>query len=104
MMIAYHLVTDGARFLKKKRNKIGSLNLGPKLGPTLGVFLSFSQIWCLSFFEIACNDSLQQCLTYCRGKIYEKKFWGSKFGPKGRKSCPELGFLPFSQVWFISFP
>ena len=83
-MITYNLVTDGARFLKKiKIKKIGGLNLGPKLGSTLGVFLSFSQIWCLSFFEIVCNDSLQQCLTYCIGKIYEKNFGDPNLGQRG---------------------
>ena len=35
-----------------------------------------------------------------RDKIREKKFWG----PKGPKSGPKLGFLPFSQIWFICFP
>ena len=38
-----YLVTEGVRFLKKKK-KIGSLNLGPKLG-----FLPFSQIWFIIF-------------------------------------------------------
>ena len=33
----------------------------------------------------------------------KKKFW-PKFGPKGPKMDPKLGFLPFSQVEFISFP
>ena len=31
-----------------------------------------------------------------------KKILGSKFGPKGPKSGQKLGFLPVSQVWFIS--
>ena len=35
-----------------------------------------------------------------RDKIREKKFWG----PKGPNSGPKLGFLPFSQIWFICFP
>ena len=34
----------------------------------------------------------------------KKKFWQHGFGPNGPKSGPKLGFLPFSQVWFISFP
>ena len=32
-----------------------------------------------------------------------KNFFWSKFAPKGPKSGMRLGFLPFSQVWFISF-
>ena len=51
MMIADHDVTDGARFLKKKkkekkRPKFGPN--GPKSGPKLG-FLLFSQIRLISF-------------------------------------------------------
>ena len=34
----------------------------------------------------------------------KKKKNGGKFGPNGTKSGPQLGFLSFSQVWFISFP
>ena len=33
-----------------------------------------------------------------------KKILGPKFGPIKPKSGPKLGFLLFSQVWFISFP
>ena len=32
-----------------------------------------------------------------------KKSLGLKFGPKEQKSGPKLGFMPFSQVWLISF-
>ena len=32
-----------------------------------------------------------------------KKMWWLEFGPKEPKLGPKLGFLPFSQVWFISF-
>ena len=35
---------------------------------------------------------------------FAKKNWGPKFGPNGAKLDPKLGFLPFSQVWFICFP
>ena len=56
------------------------------------------------FFEIAYDDSLRQCLTSNRGKAppHPPKIFGKiKFGPK---LDPNLGFSPFSQVWFISFP
>ena len=33
----------------------------------------------------------------------KKKKNGGKFGPNGTKSGPQLGFLLFSQVWFIVF-
>ena len=33
--------------------------------------------------------------------IIKKKKWRPAFGPK---SDLKLGFLPFSQVWFIKFP
>ena len=32
------------------------------------------------------------------------KILGTKFGPNELKSGPKLVFLPFSQVWLISFP
>ena len=34
----------------------------------------------------------------------KKKILGPKFGPKSPKSVSKLGFLPFSQVWFLIFP
>ena len=46
---------------KKRRSEFGS-KLGPKLG-----FLPFSQVWLISFLEIAYNDSLQPCITHSRG-------------------------------------
>ena len=49
---------------------------------------------------IACEDK-----TSSEGKTHEKKFLGPKFGPNEPKLGPKLGFfLPFSQVWLISFP
>ena len=35
---------------------------------------------------------------------FMKKIFESKFRSKGPKSVLKLGFLPFSQVWFINFP
>ena len=95
-------MTDEVRFFLKK---IGRLNLDPtgiKSGPKWG-FLSFS--WVLDHMfslGIACNDSLWQYLTPSRGKTHEKN-WDSWFVSNGPKSGPKLGFLPFCQVWFISF-
>ena len=77
----------------------------PKFGP-MGTKLILKLVFChffkfgsLVFSEFAYNDSLQQCLACSRSKIHEKK--EKKCSPNlGQK----LGFLSFSQVWFISFP
>ena len=54
------LVTDEAKFLKKNNLGPTGLNQAQMFGP-------------LASFSIACNDSLQQCLTFSRGKNHEKK-------------------------------
>ena len=48
-------------------------NWAKKLG-----FLPLSKFGLLVFFEIAYNDSLQQCLTSSTGKIHEKYFWAQR--------------------------
>ena len=48
---------------------------------------------------IACNN----VYYVVEGKSMKKNV-GSKFGPKGPKLVLKLGFLPFCQVWFVSFP
>ena len=68
-----------ARFLKKK---IGDPNLD-QMGQNWAqnwVFWHFLKFGSLFFLEIACNDSLQQCLIYSREKIDEKFFWGPNLG------------------------
>ena len=55
---------------------------GPKSGPKLG-FLPFSH-GTLVFLEIACNDSLPQCLTSSRGKLHGKFFGGPNLGQRGQ--------------------
>ena len=72
--------------------------------PKSGLNLGFLPFGLLVFPENAYSDSLQQCLTSSRGKIYKKKISGHKCGPKGPKSGLKLGFFPFFQVLFISFP
>ena len=84
----WHLVTDEARFLKKKKKKNGGPNLDPTVlshaqNEVLDHFLEFGS---LVFLEIAYNDSFQQCLI------------------SGRSKTHEISFSPFSRVWFISFP
>ena len=92
-----------SQFLKKKDwgSEFGSNGL--KSGSKL-CFLPFSQVGSLVFLEIAYNDSLQQCPISSRGKIHKRR--KKNCDPnlsKGSKLGPELGFLPFSKVWFISF-
>ena len=67
-------------------------------------FFAIFSFGSLVFLEIEYNDSLQQFITSSRGKTHEKKFWGPNLGHNMPKSGPKLVFLPFSQVWFISFP
>ena len=77
---------------------------GPRSGPKLG-FSYFLKFGSLVFLEITYNDRLQQCLTSRRGKTHEKKkFWNQIWAKNEPKSGPQLFFLPFFQVWFISFP
>ena len=77
---------------------------GPKSGPKLA-FYHFLKFGSIVFLEFTYSDSLQQCLTSSRSKIYKKFLFEPTFGPKEPKSGPKLGFFwPFSQVWFISFP
>ena len=61
---------------------------GAKIGPEARFLANIFKFGSLVFLEITCNDSLKQCITI-----------------KEPKSGPKLGvFLPFSKVWFISFP
>ena len=61
----------------------------------------FETLECPNSFEVASNDSLQQCLTYSGGKIHEKVgffYWGGvgggvKFRLKGVKVSPETRFF-----------
>ena len=58
----------------------------------------------LVFLEIAYNDSLQESITSSRGKTHEKNLGDQICAKTGQNQGPELAFLPFSEVWFISFP
>ena len=80
----------------------GGPNLG-KMGSEARFFCHFLKFGSLVFLEIAYDDSLQRC-TSSIGKSHENNFLGPNLGQNGPKSGPKLGFLPFSQIWFISFP
>ena len=75
-------MSDEARFILKSWQS----EFGPKSGPKLG-FLSFSKVWFIVFLEIRYNDSLQQCLTFSRGKIHEKHFWGPNLDRRGQNQA-----------------
>ena len=89
-------MTDGlTRFLKKG---FGGLNLGQIWANLVLVFCYFLKFGSSVFLEIACSDSLQQCVTSSRGKIYIKSFWGPKFVQRGPKAGPKLGFCSMAQL------
>ena len=75
---------------------------GPNLGPKLGILL-FSQVWLISFLEIAYNDSSQQFITSNRGKIRiggggGGNFWarqGETLGQTGEKWVQNFVSLVF---------
>ena len=74
-----------------------------KIGPEtrfLAVFASLVHQFSLSFNAMIASKNVQQLVER---KINDKKFFGAKFGPEEDKSGPKLCFLPFSQVWFITF-
>ena len=75
----------------------------PKLILKLG-FLLFSHVWFISLPLNCRDDTSEQCLPISSRSKVHKKLWEPKFGPSGPKSGPNLDFLPFSQVCFISFP
>ena len=62
--------------------------MGPKLG-----FLTFSQVWFISFPLIAQDVTLEQCLTTSRGKTHEKVF-GAKILAKRAKIGTKITVFP----------
>ena len=107
-LFLYYAYNDSLQqCLTSSRGKILEKNFwGPNLGQNRvqnWVFCLFLKFGLLVLFQIAYNDSLQQFIASSRGKTHEKIFWGPNLGQNGPKSGPKLGFLPFSQDWFISF-
>ena len=68
--------------------------------------LTFLKIGSLVFSDIVHYDSWSWYLVTAEARFLKKKKINRqpKFGPSGPKLGPNLGFLPFSQVCFISFP
>ena len=90
----WYLVTDGARFLKKKKKLTAQIWAKyAKIRPKTSFFCHFL---CLVYYfslkshsVIAC---MQQCLTSGKDEILEKKFWASIWA-EGVKIGPETRFL-----------
>ena len=71
-----------------------------KIVAKINFFWYFLTFGSLVFLEIAYNDSMEQFLETNRGKIYEQKLGSPNLDQTGQNQV----FLPFSEVWFFSFP
>ena len=93
MMIADHdLVTDEARFLKKKKNLVTRIfGKGAIIGPKTR-FCHFLKFGSLLLLVIPCNDSLQQFLISSGGKTH-KKYFGAKIWAKRARIRPKIKFF-----------
>ena len=77
-------------------------------GPNLGqrernqsrnlFFCHFLKLGSLVFLEIACNESLQQCITYLRGKMYEKKLGTQIWAERAKIGLETRFFALFSSL------
>ena len=65
-----------------RQNKKGKGGGGGGIKPKTSFFCHSLKFGFLVFLKMAYSDSLQQCQTSNTGKIHEKIFLGSKFGPK----------------------
>ena len=83
----WNLLTDEAGFWNKIKNEVSH---------------HFTEFGFFIFLKIACNDSLRQYLTSSGGKTHKKFFLGGEGGLD--QLGPKLGFWPFSEVWYSSFP
>ena len=95
----------GAHFSRTASFEITLVHLSvcPSACLSLGLSLSFLKIGSL-FFLILYMMIADHELAEPEFWKKKKKNWQPEFGPYGPKSGSKLGFLPFSQVWFISFP
>ena len=72
--------------------------------PSVCPSLSFLKVGSLVCSDIVHDDSWPWYLVTDEARFLKKKqLCQPEFGPNGPKSGPKL-FLPFSRVWFISFP
>ena len=69
-----------------------------------------SCIWCvlkicsLVFSDIVHDGRRPWYLMTDAVRFWKRKNWQLDFGPNGLKLDLKLGFLAFSQIWFIGFP
>ena len=92
------------QFLTSSKGEIhGEKNLGTKFepkrvksGPKLD-FCHFLKFGALVFFEIAYNDSFQQCIIFSIGETHEKNFW-AKIGSETGFFCH---FVRFGSLVFL---
>ena len=83
----------GCKFGPKKAKS------GPKLGQNCHCLKFGSLVFLELYTVIACNN-----VEHLVEEKPRKKFGGTNLGKNRQKSGPKIVFLPFSQVWFISFP
>ena len=88
-------ITSSVGKIHEKHFWVQIMAKGTKIGlkTRFCYFLKFSSL--VLNFEIACNDSLQQCATSIRGKTH-KKIFGTKFGPMRAKIGLGTGFFVVS--------
>ena len=79
------------------------LSVCPSVYSSVRPLLSFLKIGSLVFSDIIHDDSWPWYLLTDRARFLKKILVTQMSGPDGTKSGPKIGFLPFSQVWFISF-
>ena len=76
----------------------------PKIGAKIRFFAIFSSLdhqFSLKSTRMIAQNNVQLLVVV---KLTKKNINGRKFGSRGSNVGPKLGFLPFYQVWFISFP
>ena len=91
--------------IKFKKNFLGTQIWGKhaKIGSEIRFFAIFSSFVNQFLTELHRMIAWNNVLLLVEVKFAKKK-WGPKFWSNWLKSDPNLGFWPFCEVWFISFP
>ena len=79
------------------------LSVHPSVHQSVGLSLKFFKIRSLVFSHIVHDDSWPWYLVTDEARFFFKEIGSPNLGQNGPKSSPQLGFLPFCQVWFICF-
>ena len=72
--------------------------------PSVHRSLSVLKICSLVFSDIVHDGRRPWYFMTDAVRFWKRKNWQLDFGPNGLKLDLKLGFLPFSQIWFIGFP